>query len=151
MEELIRGLDDATAVRVLRAFAQARVRRGGVETELTPGMREALAEEFAVGPAAGVSEGELARQALLVLAEDPQQREAVQSLILNPPAERFGLETIAVVTAALVVLQLRVKFERKESGRWTLRVEKPTMSDALLRGLIEKLFGALPPGPGKSG
>ena len=95
MDDMIRGLDDSQAVRVLTTFARVRLRAGGVaETEWTPELDRALRQDFPAeadaGRAASVSEGDLARQALLLLADDPQNREALAALIEGPPPESFS-------------------------------------------------------------
>ena len=148
MEEAIRALDDEAAVRVLRTVAGPHVEAGACETELTAELRGALAEGLEVGAVAGpVSEGELARQALLVLAQDPANREGILAVIDGPPARHFEAVTavaaVAVVTAALVVLQTRVHFERGPDGKWTLLIDKPSASDGLLKELGAKLLGFL--------
>ena len=61
MEQLIRNLDDATAMRVLRAFSTAQSYRGDCETEWSADLRQAIAQ--GAGPSAAtavVSDGELA-------------------------------------------------------------------------------------------
>ena len=100
MDDMIRGLDDSQAVRVLKTFARARLRAGGVaETEWTPELDRALRQDFPAeadaGRAASVSEGDLARQALLLLADDPQNRDALAALIEGPPPESFEVVTAA--------------------------------------------------------
>ena len=94
MDDMIRGLDDSQAVRVLTTFARVRLRAGGVaETEWTPELDRALRQDFPAkadaGRAASVSEGDLARQALLLLADDPQNREALTALIEGPPPDKY--------------------------------------------------------------
>lgn len=71
MEQRIRQLDDATAVRVLRTYARAREGGSGTETALTMPLRSFLVEEFGEVPGS-VSAGDLAREMLVVLADDPQ-------------------------------------------------------------------------------
>jgi len=109
-DDMIRGLDDSRAVRVLTTFARVRLCAGDVaETEWTPELDRALRQDFPAeadaGRAASVSEGDLARQALLLLADDPQNREALTALIEGPPPESFevvGAGTVALLAAMLV-------------------------------------------------
>ena len=55
MDDMIRGLDDSQAVRVLKTFARARLRAGGVaETEWTPELDRALRRIFRPRPTRGV-------------------------------------------------------------------------------------------------
>lgn len=141
--DMIQSLDDGSAGRALSIFARAQLRRRGYETEWHPEMREALLGALQVDPgvAPAPSEGELARQALLVLVDDPQHREAICAIIQSPPPEKLGiLEAAAAVTAVLVVLQTHVKFERDKDGRLSLKIEKKPASEGLLKSLVEKLL-----------
>jgi len=141
MDNMIRGLDDAQAVRVLTTFARARLRAGGVaETEWTPELDRALRQDFPAeadaGRAASVSEGDLARQALLLLADDPQNRDALAALIAGPPPESFEVVgTVALLAAMLVVLQTHVLFERDRDGKIHIKIEKKPTRDSLLKHL----------------
>jgi len=97
-----------------------------------------------------ITEGDLARDTFVVLAEDPQHRDTVRSLIRGPKPERFTpMGTVAVVAAALVVLQTRVKFDRDKEGRWSLRIEKHAASDSLLKSFVSKLVSFLDGGGGE--
>jgi len=143
MDQRIRNLDDATAIRVLRSFAQAEIHRGELTTELQPELRRALEEQFGAEQAAA-GEGDLARAALLLIAQDPQYRPALEALIAGPQPTRMGpVTTIALVTAALIALQTHVRFERDQQGRIRLKIEHKPMSDRLLKDVIQKLFGYL--------
>ena len=111
------------------------------EQECTPELRQALAEAFKAPTEAEVSDGDLARAALAVLAEDPQNHEMLQAQIDGPQAQQMGtLATIAIVTAALVVLQSRIKFERKD-GKTTIIIDKPSMKSPDLLKLAGKFLG----------
>ena len=152
MDDMIRGLDDSQAVRVLTTFARVRLRAGGVaETEWTPELDRALRQDFPAeadaGRAASVSEGDLARQALLLLADDPQNRDALAALIEGPPPESYEVVTagtVALVAAMLVVLQTHVLFERDRDGKIHIKIEKKPTRDSLLKDLVQKLFGFFP-------
>lgn len=104
--------------------------------------------EFATSPEAAAvpaSDGDLARAALLLLADDPQQQPILTALIEGPAPTKFGvLETAAVVTAVLLVLQTHVKFERDKDGRWTLKIEKKPTDNSLLKLLVQKLLSFTP-------
>ena len=141
IQDRIASLDDATARRVLATFARAQATPA--ETALTPELRQAL-REFATGPetaAVSASEGDLARAALLLLADDPQQQPMLTALIEGPAPTRFGvLETVAIISAVLVVLQTHVKFERDKAGRWSVKIEKKPTDNSLLKPLVQKLL-----------
>ena len=144
LQEKIHGVDDKTAVRVVKVIAKAQLRTGIFQEKWQPDMHQALVREFYLTEVPAASEeGDLARQALLVLAENPQYAEAIDALIKAPTdAKRFlgAVETVALVTAVLVVLQTHVRFERKGDGKWSLKVEKKPTSDALLKSLVQKLL-----------
>jgi hypothetical protein len=145
MDDMIRGLDDSQSVRVLTAFARARLRAGGVaETEWTPELDRALRQDFPAeadaGRAASVSEGDLARQALLLLADDPPNREPLAALIEGPPPEAFfGVGEVALITAALVALQTYGSFGYK-GDKVHFEIGKKPTKDGLLKSFIEMLI-----------
>ena len=109
---------------MLTTFARARLRAGGVaETEWTPELDRALRQDFPAEADAGraasvsVSEGDLARQVLLLLADDPQNHEALAALIEGfPPETFFGVSEVALMPV-LVVLQTDVGFFPMGQGR----------------------------------
>jgi hypothetical protein len=144
MTDTIRNLDDLAAQHILEVIARSRAHTGGEDTPWNFNLRQALAGEFQVEPgAAPVSAGELARQALLVLAEDPETRKAVETMAAaaesSPQKFDFGV-TIGLTAAVLFVLQTHVKFERRPDGKWSLQLDKKPTSDALLKGLVQKLI-----------
>jgi hypothetical protein len=143
MPDIVQELDDATAQRILNVIARSRSAMGPGKVDWTPDLREALASEFDVKPTTSVSEGELARQALLVLAEDPDIRNAIETMAAQPQSPQkfdFGA-SIALTAAVLIVLQTHIRFERGTDGKYSLLVEKKPTSDALLKGLVQKLLG----------
>jgi hypothetical protein len=86
----------------------------------------------------------LAYSVLQVLAEDPETLKAIETLASVPPysAATFDLGiSIGLTTAVLIVLQTRVQFKRDSTGKWSLKLDKKPTSDALLKGLVQKLIG----------
>ena len=151
MEDLILALDDATAEAVLASMTQPLARWGKKpEIELTPELGRALAEAFGLDPASAgpASEGDVARQALLVLAQDEANRTALAASIEGPTTESFtvGLD-IAVIAGVLILLQTHVKIEKGKDGKTSWKIEKKPTSDKLLKPLIEKLLGRFSLGP----
>jgi hypothetical protein len=148
----IASLDDAAALRLLSAVARPRLRAGDVETALTPEIGEALRDAFGASAGARPTEGDLAREALLVLAADPAMEAPLTALLDGPQAESFDagvLEAVGLLVGALVVLQTHVRFERTPAGKWKVLIDKPTTSTKLLQPLVEKLLALLPPGGGR--
>ncbi len=135
----IQSLGDADAKRILATFA--RHQPGYRDDSLSPQVTEALRNEpdlTAVYP----SEGDLARAALLLLADDPTHRQIIETMVSNPPPERLGVvETAAVTSAVLFVLGTHVKIERDKDGRWTFKLEKKPTEISLLKSLMQKIFG----------
>jgi hypothetical protein len=134
-------LPDATAIHILKTIAQARLRPAAPDPALTPELRAALGS--AIGAAAApVSEADLARAALDVLAEDPEFAEPIRIMSREEaaPAQRFiDPGTIAIATAAILVLQTRFK------GKWNhIEIEKKALGDAALKLLIQRLLPFLP-------
>jgi hypothetical protein len=90
------------------------------------------------------SNGDLARTALQMLAHDPARKQELDIIIASGPAQKFVVvETAAVISAVLIVLQAHVKFERDKGGKWSVTVEKKATDATLLRELVKKLL-ALP-------
>jgi hypothetical protein len=145
VKDLIKSLDDATARRVLDSIARAQT--ASAETALTPELRQALGDfatdiETATIPA---GDGDLARAALLLLADDPQQQPILTALIEGPAPAQFGpIKNAVVVAAVLLVLQTHVRFERDKDGRWSLKIEKKPTDNSLLKILVQKLLSFSP-------
>lgn len=148
-KEMIESLNGTHARQILEAIVHHRMAPDTTPNTIpamTPELRDELASVHDLGgaPIPSVSEGELARQALLVLAEDPATRAAIESMATQPAATLqkydFGA-TVAIATAVLLVLQTHYKFERRPDGRWTITLEKKPTSDALLKNLVQKLLG----------
>ncbi len=147
MKEKIAELEDKHAVQILTAIAKSGSGTGELETEWSPEISRVLEAEFGESPSAGnASAGDTARQALLLLSEIPEYQTPLAALVNGPKTERFGIDpvtTAAVVTAALVILQTHVKFERDKKGKWSLKVERKAASDSLLKPLVQKLLSLM--------
>ena len=86
---------------------------------------------------AAVSECDLAREALLALAADPDNQEPLAALCRNAPAESFlDGETLAIGVAALIALQTYVKFERTKDGKIYFKIEKKPLPVGLMKKVI---------------
>jgi hypothetical protein len=142
LEQRIQALDDRDAVRILTSFAQHQSDYYDQGT-MTPDWSQALANETGVSSIGPVSEGLLARTALLVLADDPQHCEVLEALVSSPAPERYSgvIETAAVLSAVLFVLGTHVKLERDKAGQWTFKLEKKPTDVALLKSLMKNLLG----------
>lgn len=133
-------LPDATAIHILKSIAQLRLRPAAPDPALTPETRAALASAAGT-ESAPVSEADLARAALDVLAEEPEFAEPIRIMSREEaPAQRFiDPGTIAIATAAILVLQTRFK------GKWDhIEIEKKALGDATLKLLIQRLLPFLP-------
>ena len=149
MKDNISQLDDTTAIRMLNTVTQAKMRMDTYKTDWTPETRQALQDAFDIPPSESqASEGDIARQSLLLLAEDPGASEVMKALLKNPTARSFAdAGTVAVITAALVILQTHVRFERDKNGKIKILIERKSLSDGLLKPMVEKLLSYIPEGP----
>jgi hypothetical protein len=140
-------LDDATAIQILTAIAHARLRLAAPDIAPTPDVRAALAAAFDHPAPTAPSEGDLARAALDMLAQDPAFAEPIRLMASQPPAasQRYldPASAIALTTAALMVLQTRVKFKRDSSGKWSFEVDKKASSDGALKLVVQHLLSLL--------
>lgn len=142
MTNFITQLDDQTAEMVLQRISQSKLNRDGVESELSPEWEVAL-RDFAVDATSTPANGDLARAALMLLAEDPGEREKIRMLVENPAPQSFDFgATVGIVTASIVVLQVHFEIE-KTPGGWKLKVGKKAASDKLLRDFVGMVKGYL--------
>lgn len=82
-----------------------------------------LAEVFGDPPAGPPpTDADLARAALALEAQDPAVAEALEVMAERgaPPVMDLG-ETVAILTAAIAVLQTHVRIERTQAGKWKSR------------------------------
>ncbi len=138
----INNLGDDDAIALLERFAAGHRHEADV-TEWTPEVREALSEAAAISEDTAVSSGgDLARATLQLLAtSDPQIASTLEQLHSGPQAEALGFVlTVGVITAAIIALQTKVKFEAQEDGTWSVEIEKGALDDNLLKDVIVKLF-----------
>ncbi|HEY6250896.1 MAG TPA: hypothetical protein VI685_13125 [Candidatus Angelobacter sp.] len=141
---MIQDLDDNKARKILSAVVRSHAGSGAGMPPLSGDLKTVLIREFQIAPGTRpVSGGELARQALLVLAEDPATRAAIETMAANWDDSRqkfdFGA-SLGIAAAVLLVLQTHIKFEKTPDGKWSLKVEKKPTSEGLLKALVEKLI-----------
>jgi hypothetical protein len=139
-------LDDATAQRILTTMA--RVRSKSAPTDLT-GLDAALATEFGIAPqSTSVSPGELARQSLLVLAEDPDTRKAIESMAgedFSTARNTYdGGTSIALGLAAYYALSTALDVKVDSGGKWSFRMRVKPAGEATVKALVQKLISYLP-------
>ncbi len=136
-------LDDANAARILEIVTAAVGPASAPDISRDAALAEALAEAFALdaGAAPAASPGDVAREALLLLALDPATAAQIMAMAENRVEfKSAGLVTsVAVLTAAIIVLKTHVRIERDKDGKWTVLIDKPSVSDQLLKPLVRKL------------
>lgn len=136
MENVLDNLTDRRAVEILAMVAKGRgllQDAPGIETWEA---RAALVSAFGMPGQGNIpTEGELARQCLRLLSQDPDTALAIAEMAAQPDQgpQRFFLTEVSVVTLALVVLGTRVRYEKDKSGKVSLMVEKKALSDAVLK------------------
>lgn len=136
----ITDLDDDEAVRLVTLLAK--VEGDPTDTKCTSAQRVALRDAFDVAPDPSAEAGDLARAALQLHAQDPDNRDTLAQLLNGSSPERFlNGTTIALSTAVLVLLQTHLRFERDANGNWTVVIEKEAASTDLLRAVVHKYLG----------
>jgi hypothetical protein len=137
--------DDNTAINILKTIAGARLQSNSPELTLTPDLRAAFTTAFGDAPPNATTEGELARAALTVLAEDPAFAEPIKIMTSQAGTSTgnqryFEPSTVALTTAVLLVLQTRVRFKRDKDGKWSLDIDKKSGSDSAIKLLVQRLL-----------
>jgi hypothetical protein len=51
--------------------------------------------------------------------------------------------TIALSTAALLVLQTRIKCKRDHTGKWSIEIDKKSAADGAVKLLVERLLAVI--------
>ena len=137
-------MTDEKSIYILQTLAQARLLP---ESGALPPERDllaALTHQFGE-TATPTTEGDLARAALDLLAQDPSYAEPIRILSTqsSAPQKYLDASTIAVATAAILALQTHVKF-KLDRGKVTIEIDKRPLSDAALKTLIDRLIAYLP-------
>ena len=148
LRDTILALDEGPALAVLSTFAAAQKRPGKPAPEWDSGMATAISEALGVAAAQGVtdeeayvSRGEIAKQALFVLAEDDDHAASIKILAASAQPDAYSpMEGMALVTALLVVLQTQLDFERLENGQWTATLRRPSEESITLRTMGSKFL-----------
>jgi hypothetical protein len=136
---------DPQAIHLLTTLAAPRLRASTAATPPAADIAGALADTFGPAPdAPASSDADLARAALALAAEDPKARDALDALAEAGAPPTYGVvETVAVVTAAIAVLQTEVSFEKTPAGKWKVKLHKRSAGDALLKALAHAIVRAL--------
>lgn len=137
-------MPDEQAVSILSSVVKGRRLVDAAPSLDAAEVQNALARHFGVLDEAVVpAPSDLARQALRVLAEDPDTQTAIEALAQSTAPESFVvLETLgvaAVVTLCLSVLATRVRYEKDKDGKVGFLIEKKALSDATLKKFIEMI------------
>jgi len=137
----IEELDDDQAVSMLKSIANAQAPLVDIP-EPSPELAASLREAFPASGKPDPGDGDLARTALLWLAQDPDFAPLIEARIDAPDAQRFAVGEIALSAAVLTVLASSIEFEvtSDKNGRksWTFRYTKPSLKVETGR-LMEKL------------
>lgn len=132
-------LDDEQAVTVLNTIAKVHIEDHPDLIQPSPELNAALLQAFNVDEAhQQPSEGELARAALQLLAQEPQFEAIIRDMAEAPTKRTFELATTGVITAAalLFALQSHIKISYKD-GKWEFLFEKNPTDKGLLSTLVQ--------------
>lgn len=139
-------IPDDQAIHILKTIAHARLQPTSGEPIPDSSALLALSAAFEPPPPTSVSEADLARAALDLLAQDPAFAEPIKIMSAQPPAgtQRYlDPASIALTTAALLVLQTRVKFKLDSNRKWSVEIDKKSSSDGAIKLLIQRLLSFL--------
>jgi hypothetical protein len=143
LEDQILALDAAKAETLLQTFSSAQ-NSASTPLQLDSALRGELEAAFELDSSREVTatKGDLARAALILLAQHSDHREGISALVAASPPRQFVpvIEAAVLVPAVLIVLQTHIKFERDLDGRWSLKMEKKPTDNALLKDLVKKLL-----------
>jgi nucleoside phosphorylase len=158
MQRALKQLSDAEAIAMVISlageFASGRQKKSN---ELSDALR-LLAGQFALSQTTENSDGNLARAALEWFACDSiglmmiERRLGALPEATKRRRERFSdLSSPALLTAVLVLLQVRFRIERDTEGKWSFLLEKRAASDTVLKTLLERLIPLLQRGNDQPG
>ena len=149
MQDWIKALGDVIAVRILTNIAENNFQPSENPQDLTPEIKEALKEGFGLEPGEEfVSDSDMARETLSVLAHDPDFQRIIVSMEKNQPPERLVQEpaTVYELYAALVAfLNTQLEFSRDKSGKYAFKMKPDAFEEKLLKGFVSKLLNWMPP------
>ena len=139
-------IPDDQAIHILKTIARARLQPTSGETIPDSSVLLDLSAAFEPLPPTSVSEADLARAALDLLAQDPAFAEPIKIMSAQPAAgtQRYlDPASIALTTAALLVLQTRVKFKLDSNRKWSVEIDKKSSSDGAVKLLVQRLLSFL--------
>lgn len=144
-------LDDNTAVRIFAAVTRPHLSDADTSEVWTPETARALCAGLGVRPAATpTSAGEIARQALLLLAQESDKAGPIVAMIRSPARRQFTVDPVSgtlLVTLALFALQSHVEFSRDKQGKWEFKFKKTPTKSNVVGPLIKKLVALISGGP----
>jgi len=145
----IHGLSDADAIAALTLVLDLEEGTAQDLAELQADQAR-LPEAFATtpdlgevaAPESGATNGDLARAALVYLAEDEATSQLVSQAVGRPrrPGQRDPL-TFAVGGLILLALKSDVQLKRTASGRWSFSYRLKPTKDSALGSILAKLWG----------
>jgi hypothetical protein len=149
MQAWIRSLGDVIAVRILTNIAENNFQPSENPQNPTPEIKEALKEGFGLEPDGEfVSDSDMARETLSVLAHAPDFHWIITAMDKNQPPERLVQEpaTVYELYAALVVfLNTQLEFSRNKGSKYAFKMKPDAFDKKLLKGFVSKLLNWVPP------
>lgn len=151
IKDRIAGLDDEEAIKMLNTVAKPYAAEGVAESTLEQDQVSALMHTLRVAPASPeLTDGEMARRGLLLMAQSPEFAEEIEEFLLRPDMRVVQEETPVQILDSqtlLYALKTSVNFERSVDGQTTVRVTPLRPDTQIIRGFVEGLLTKLPPGP----
>lgn len=151
VKERIAEMDGAEAIKMLNTVAKPYAEDGQIEDKLPEDQVQALKHEFGVEPSSEeFSDGELARLALLVMAENPEYSQEIGDIFYEPDMRVVQVETALQnldMPTLLFALKTSVNFERDRQGQTRAHVNAKQTDESVLKEYVVRL---LPRMPGRS-
>ena len=150
MDEIIETLDDNSASRILKTIAKAHFDPNHSEAALSSELCDALRNELGVETVSeSISDGEMSRHALQLLANDQEMKDVVGTMAKGPAPVKLLDPVVGISLAAAVVFALKttVEFKRDKDGRWSFDFKTKAVDRQLLKGFVERLLSWVPKGP----
>jgi len=129
MNDIINKLNDQDACDIFQKIVENEFSLQESEAVKAPELRQALTEEYEITDTnQTLSDGEMARQALQVLAMDNRLEGIITSLANKPKLRDFSGSLITItdatlVTAMILVLKTAVKIERDKDGKYSFEIK----------------------------
>ncbi len=143
MDNIIATLSDPNALGILAKVAEYELNSVSDTVDLDADQLSALRAKFGAPEGVAVADGDLARAALQVLAQDPEMATRIRTMATSQAPDAFSFEALAdaaLYTALVKVLMTGVSIERDKDGKWAVQVKTHALDSEALSALARKFM-----------